>query len=436
MEMEQIKEKEVDKLNVPEALLEEAIKQDSLVGKYTRDIAQAKDEMRRIKAVAPVPENVPAYRDGPKRIEELEKKLKARREEVAPQLIAEVKAKFQKDAKAKRLEAQDKINLLEKLDQTLQHEIKVKNEQSQDFGKKTNSLEWLRDEIAQVDEMTKRIGGQMATLEIEIQAPSRVKVLDEAVVSRPSDKKVMMCGAGGFGAFAAIVLGISFLEFRKRKVSDGSEIAHGLNINLIGTLPRYTKKSSDGFYEAVESARTMLLHSPAFENSQVVMVTSAVGGEGKTFLSGHLSVSLARSGCRTLLIDFDLRRSSICKLFDLKSESGLSEVLRGEAEVSTVIQKGPVDGLSILPAGQSDVRAVQALNNAELVGGLFTLLRGQLSVIRSVSHLNLVYEAYERLSALRCRILGAVVHGVSGGKYGSSYRYRPQGDVATVESKG
>jgi succinoglycan biosynthesis transport protein ExoP len=59
------------------------------------------------------------------------------------------------------------------------------------------------------------------------------------------------------------------------------------------------------------------------------------------------------------------------------------------------------------------------------------------SVIRSVSELGLVYEAYERLSALRCRILGAVVHGISGGRYGAGtkYSYRSEPETTEVAAK-
>jgi Mrp family chromosome partitioning ATPase len=64
----------------------------------------------------------------------------------------------------------------------------------------------------------------------------------------------------------------------------------------------------------VDATRTVLLGSTGMEAVRCLMVTSA-GGEGKTSLSSHLAVSLARVGYRTLLVDGDLRRPTLHKLF-------------------------------------------------------------------------------------------------------------------------
>ena len=84
--------------------------------------------------------------------------------------------------------------------------------------------------------------------------------------------------------------------------------------------------------ESIDATRTMLVHAARTGSHRVVMITSAVGGEGKTSLASHLATSLARSGLQTLLIDADLRSPSIHRLFDLPVAAGLSEVLRGEVE--------------------------------------------------------------------------------------------------------
>ena len=89
--------------------------------------------------------------------------------------------------------------------------------------------------------------------------------------------------------------------------------------------------------ESIDATRTMLIHAARTGSHRVVMITSAVGGEGKTSLASHLATSLARSGLRTLLIDADLRSPSIHRLFDLPLGPGLSEVLRGEVDLADAI---------------------------------------------------------------------------------------------------
>jgi protein-tyrosine kinase len=97
-----------------------------------------------------------------------------------------------------------------------------------------------------------------------------------------------------------------------------------------------------------------LLHAQKNGKLQSVMVTSAVPGDGKTFTSLNLALTLAHSyGRRVLLIDADLRRPSIGQVCGLGNAHGLSEVLRSETE-----QKLPLfelrEGLTFLPAGKPD----------------------------------------------------------------------------------
>src|SRR5205085_4252844 len=69
--------------------------------------------------------------------------------------------------------------------------------------------------------------------------------------------------------------------------------------------------------EAIDAIRTLLLHTARSETLQVVMVTSAAGGEGKTSVASHLAASLARAWRKTLLVDGDLRNPVAHTLFEL-----------------------------------------------------------------------------------------------------------------------
>ena len=195
----------------------------------------------------------------------------------------------------------------------------------------------------------------------------------------------------------------------------------------------------------VDATRTVLLHGAAPESFRVLMVTSALQGEGKTFVSSHLAGSLARAGLRTLLVDGDLRNPALHRLFGLGQAPGLSELLRGEAAIADTIQPGLVDGLSILPAGRWDSMAVRALAQGRLTAILQmvrenydmvvidsapvlpvadTLLIGRhvdgvlFSVLRDVSRLPAVHAAYARMAQLQLPILGAVMGGTGRDAYG------------------
>jgi capsular exopolysaccharide synthesis family protein len=120
------------------------------------------------------------------------------------------------------------------------------------------------------------------------------------------------------------------------------------------------------YVESLRSLRTALLSSNAGAAPQVLLVTSAIEGEGKSTLSANLAVVFAQQGKRVLLVDADLRRPNLHILFHAPCETGLSTLLGGEppAEGSNgaVLHFEQVPGLDILPAGP-----VPALS-AELLG--------------------------------------------------------------------
>jgi len=97
------------------------------------------------------------------------------------------------------------------------------------------------------------------------------------------------------------------------------------------------------------------LHQAQVEKSiRVVMVTSAVAGEGKTLTAANVALTLAESyGRNTLLIDADLRRPAVHELFAVPNVSGLSDGLRATAEQKLSLRRVS-PRLSVLTAGQPD----------------------------------------------------------------------------------
>ena len=168
----------------------------------------------------------------------------------------------------------------------------------------------------------------------------------------------------------------------------------------------------------------------------MLLVASAVGGEGRTTLASHLAVSLSRCWRKTLLIDGDLRNPGQHLQFGQALEPGLSEALRGEVEFEDAIQATAAGRLWLLPAGKVNAHSLEALA-LEGVAEVFDRLKEQydfividapailpvhdalllarhangvlLAVKAGVSRLPAVRQAQQRLEALGVRILGAVI---------------------------
>jgi len=105
------------------------------------------------------------------------------------------------------------------------------------------------------------------------------------------------------------------------------------------------------------------------EDLKSILFTSAITSEGKSTVTSLMSITAAYKGHRTLLIDCDLRRPSLHRLFACERNRGMSEVLYNGDEIKSVIKKTSLDNLDIVTAGKAvahptelfDSRAIGAL---------------------------------------------------------------------------
>lgn len=115
--------------------------------------------------------------------------------------------------------------------------------------------------------------------------------------------------------------------------------------------------SDSGLSHAHESFRiirsSLSFHSAPDNKRQVIMITSARPNDGKSTVASHLAKSFAEAGDRVLLIDGDLRRGGLHRVFGIKkSPEGLLEILTQNVELEKVLHKIDDTNLSFLPKGK------------------------------------------------------------------------------------
>ena len=103
--------------------------------------------------------------------------------------------------------------------------------------------------------------------------------------------------------------------------------------------------------ESYYTIRTMLLLAAPEKPPQVILLTSALPGEGKTVTTMNLAITLARSGSTVVVIDADLRNGCCHTLLGSHNHRGLSQVLTGSLTLEEGLQVTPVAGLSFLSRG-------------------------------------------------------------------------------------
>jgi protein-tyrosine kinase len=116
--------------------------------------------------------------------------------------------------------------------------------------------------------------------------------------------------------------------------------------------------------EEFRTLRSRLYQVCEGKTSKTILVSSAVPGEGKSFVAANLSQAIVRQhGRRALLIDADLRRPNLDQSLGAPSSPGLSEYLAGKADEVSIVQKG-VQNLFFIPAGTRVSNPAELIANA------------------------------------------------------------------------
>ena len=126
----------------------------------------------------------------------------------------------------------------------------------------------------------------------------------------------------------------------------------------------YNKPKSN-ISEDIRTIRTNLMFTSSQEDAKVLLVTSSIPGEGKSFISSNLAAAFAQTGKSTLLIDSDLRLGIIHKIFDISNSKGLSNLLieKNTIEFAEYIKKCSIDNLYVIPRGTVPPNPSELLNS-------------------------------------------------------------------------
>lgn len=210
-----------------------------------------------------------------------------------------------------------------------------------------------------------------------------------AMVSAPMSVKMAMAIFFGLG----LGVGAAFLRTHlDTTIRDRDEVERILRAPKLATIPRLVtgpgrtsrvrqmlRRNGDGGdrrntlvaldrgtsweAEAYRTLRTNLIFSQTIRTLKRIVITSSVPGEGKTTTAGNLAIAFAQQGVRVLLVDCDLRKPAVHRMFEIKGDPGLTQLALGFVKDDEAIRSTEVKGLFLLPAGTLPP------NPAELLGG-------------------------------------------------------------------
>lgn len=325
----------------------------------------------------------------------------------------------------------------------------------------------------QINTETRRL---VQSIKIELSGQfsgNNIRVIDPAVTPekpvRP--RKLMNLAIGLLGGGLLGLMLVFVLEFLDQSVKSSEDLEEKLGLPFLGFVPYEKLKKKEREYatllkegnslvaENVRNVRTMLDFSLAGEHNAPILITSSLQGEGKSHLSSNLLVALAQTGKKVLLVDGDLRRARVHRVFKLSTEKGLSNIWDADpqkADYAANIQAvEDVPNLFVMTSGQRPPNPAELLNTPKLADFIAwatqhydqvvvdcpaimpvsdTLLWGKY-IPRAVfvikygqTNAKLAQLALDKLKKAGIKVLGAVIghyrpEGLSYGKYGYYKNY-------------
>ncbi len=208
--------------------------------------------------------------------------------------------------------------------------------------------------------------------------------VDPAVVPKePSRPHRVLNFALGFAIGLAGGVGLVFLfENLDTTLYTLEQIEQAAQAPILGQMPTVRKRRQlttfDGrlpYREAIRYLRTNILALDDGKSLQTLVVTSAELGEGKSTMVANLAVIFGQLERSVIAVDSDLRRPTLHQMFDLSSETGLSNVLRQEATLEKAVQNSSLPGVHVLASGPLPPNPAELLGSSEMVALIEQLTR-------------------------------------------------------------
>jgi capsular exopolysaccharide synthesis family protein len=209
---------------------------------------------------------------------------------------------------------------------------------------------------------------------------SNVTVVDQASApARPSKPQVPLYLAlgAGLGIFLGCCVAL-LVEAVDNKIQ-GAEEVEALQIPLLGISPQIeanktsshalmldSRHADSAFGESVRRLRSGLLISRSGTPPQVLLVSSASPGEGKSTLSLSLAISLSQYEKKVLLVEADMRRPVLCRRLGLQRTDGLSVLLSDREAATAILPAANNPNLYLLPAGPTPPYPAELLGSPRM----------------------------------------------------------------------
>ncbi|MBN2373246.1 polysaccharide biosynthesis tyrosine autokinase [bacterium] len=182
----------------------------------------------------------------------------------------------------------------------------------------------------------------------------------EPNINKPESPNMVLNGI--VGAFLGVIFGfgMAFLIDYLDDTIKSQEEAKQHNVTFLGVIPRSKRRESpiilkrdpkDPFCEAYRTVLNSIRFASLDKPVKTLVISSSFQGEGKTTTVIDLGIFICREGKKVLIVDTDLRKPDMHRIFKKPNTTGIVNVLAGDADIDEAVKKTEVEGLNLLCSG-------------------------------------------------------------------------------------
>jgi capsular exopolysaccharide synthesis family protein len=253
--------------------------------------------------------------------------------------------------------------------------VTAAKEKDQEEAIKNQPYYEAKRDLEQKQEMNKLLYSKLEAEKLDLNLPktSMVQITDPAEPGKTPvkpNKTVNIVLGLVFGLLMGVGLAF-FIEYLDTSVKTIDDVERTFQAPVLGVIPQnigylVDEGSESKHAEAYRVLRTNLLFSRKDEKLNTIVVVSAGAGEGKSTTTINLATVFAQAGNRVLIVDSDLRRPTLHKLFKVANNLGLTNYLLKQNTLPELVQTTPVPNLDFMASGRLPNSSMGILGSAQM----------------------------------------------------------------------
>ena len=253
--------------------------------------------------------------------------------------------------------------------------VETAKQKDQDEAMKNQPYYAAKIDLEQKRRMHELVYSKLEAEKLDMNLPntSMVQITDPAEPGKAPvkpNKTVNICLGLVFGLLMGVGLAF-FIEYLDTSVKTIDDVERTFQAPVLGVIPQnigylLEEGAESKHAEAYRVLRTNLLFSRKDDKLNTIVVVSAGAGEGKSTTTINLATVFAQAGNRVLIVDSDLRRPTLHKLFKVTNNLGLTNYLLKQNTLAELVQTTPVPNLDFMASGRLPNSSMGILGSAQM----------------------------------------------------------------------